>query len=108
MGERGCTCDSPDLVAVKDRNMARPYVSGNPYSRFCKGCGRRYFCAASFWERAKEKFVIPLGGDSPVSVSDFDDENYFECPQCDAPHFGHPAACECGAEYEWSDASADD
>lgn len=104
MGERACTCDDPDLVTVKDRNMDQPYVAGNPYSRYCRNCGRRYFCANSFWEKAKEKFVIAINGDEPVHVDDYEEENYFECPKCDKPHFGEPDGCEnCGADYNWDD-----
>lgn len=103
MSEDGCTCDDPDLVVVKDRNMGLPYVSGNPYSRYCRTCGRRYFCGKSFWKRAIDKFVIPLDDDEPVSVDDYEDENFFECPKCDEPHFGQPESCDCGAEYQWED-----
>lgn len=107
MGEPACTCDDPDLVTVKDRNMAKPYVAGNPYSRYCRNCKRRYFCADSFWEKAKEKFVIGLGADEPVHVDDYDEENFFECPECDKPHFGMPSGCDCGADYEWNGADND-
>lgn len=108
MGERGCSCDDPDLVPVKDLNMDLPYVSGNPYSRYCRGCGRRYFCAKGFWERAKQKFVIPTNGDEPVEVDEYDDDNYFECPECGQPLFGFPDSCEdCGTEYDWGDSKGD-
>lgn len=102
MGE-SCSCEDPELVVVKDRNMALPYVSGNPYSRYCLGCGRRYFCSESYWLKADEKYVIPNRRDEPVHVDDYEDENYFECPKCEEPHFGHPDGCDCGAEYEWPD-----
>lgn len=102
----GCTCSDPDLVPVKDQKMSLPYVSGNPYSRYCRTCGRRYFCAKSFWERAKERFIIPQGEDDPVPADEYDgDEEYFECPDdgCHKPHFGQPDGCSCGAEYVWDD-----
>ena len=97
-----CTCSDPDVVVTQDRNMSLPYVSGNAYCRYCRNCGRRYFCKKSFWQNIKEKFVIPMNGSEPEPVEDYDDENYFECPKCDHPHFGEPDSCEnCGAEYEW-------
>lgn len=103
MGD-GCTCDDPSLVTIKDMNLTLPYVSGNAYSRYCQTCGRRYFCKKSFWKRAAEKFVIPKNEDEPIHVDDFDERdgcNFFECPQCDEPHFGQPDDCECGADYQW-------
>lgn len=103
MGKRGCTCDDPDLVPVKDCNLLPPYTSGNPYSRYCRTCGRRYFCAKSFWEKAKERFIIPSGEGDPVHTDEYDDENYFECPSCGKPHFGYPDVCGCGVEYDWGD-----
>lgn len=99
-----CSCSDPDVVVTQDRNMALPYVSGNKFCRFCRGCKRRYFCKASFWINAAKKFVIPKDSDEPVPVEDFEDENYFECPSCDHPHFGEPSNCEnCGVEYQWED-----
>jgi hypothetical protein len=104
MSEDACTCDDPELVAVMDRNMVPVYVSGNKYCRYCLGCGRRYFCKKTFWERAKEKWVIPQGDDDPVPVEEFDDENFFECPECDHPHFGYPDECEnCSQPYGWDE-----
>jgi len=109
MSEDACSCEDPDLVLVKDRNMALPYVSGNPYSRYCRGCSRRYFCKGTLWERAKDKFVIPNNDDEPIPVEDYEDENYFECPKCEHPMFGYPDSCEeCGEEYDWGDAKPDD
>jgi hypothetical protein len=103
MGD-GCSCDDPELVAAKDRSMEPIYISGNPYSRYCLGCGRRYFCKDTFWENADEKYVIPKDGDEPVHVDDYDEENFFECPECGQPHFGTPDDCDsCGAEYAWED-----
>lgn len=106
MGEAGCTCDDPDLVPVKDMNLNLPFISGNPYSRFCRCCGRRYFCAKSFWERAAEKFIIPENEKSPVPAEEYGDgeeRNFFECPGCGHPHFGFPESCEgdCDAVYDW-------
>lgn len=110
MGESGCTCEDPDLVPCQDRNMKLPYVSGNKYCRYCRNCGRRYFCKKSFWQRAKEKFVIPFGDEDadPIPVEDYveeadeRDDNCFFCPECDTVLFGQPEECrECGAEYEW-------
>lgn len=99
-----CTCDDPNLVTVNDRNMAPVYVSGNKYSRYCTGCGRRYFCKDTFWKNADQKFVIPDGEDEPIPVDEYEDENFFECPECDEPHFGTPDECDaCGAPYEWGD-----
>lgn len=104
MGESACTCDDPDLVVVNDRNMAAIYVPGNPYSRFCLYCGRRYFCSNSFWEQADEKYIIPKGDDEPIPAEEYDDENFFECPECDHPHFGFPDECEaCGVGFDWPD-----
>ena len=77
MSDSGCTCEEPDLVPVKDRNMERSYVSGNPYSRYCRTCGRRYFCAKSYWEHAGEKFVIPVDDDEPVRLDEYDGDNHF-------------------------------
>lgn len=108
MGD-GCDCDDPELVAVKDREKEESYVSGNPYSRFCLNCRRRYFCKQSFWERAKEKFVIPFGDSEtePVPAEEYaereDTDNFFECPKCGHPHFGKPDDCDCGAEYQWDE-----
>lgn len=104
MGEAACTCEEPELVPVKDRNMAPSYVSGNPYSRYCLGCGRRYFCKDYVWESSDEKYVIPKGEEEPVPIEEFDDENFFECPECGAPHFGFPDSCgDCGVGYTWED-----
>lgn len=103
MAESGCTCDDPDLVAAKDQNMSLPFVSGNPFSRFCRTCGRRYFCAKKFWEKATNRFIIPEGEDEPIPAEDYED--YFECPAdgCSHPHIGTPDECgSCGAEYDWS------
>lgn len=104
---KGCSCSDPDLVVVKDRSMSLPYVSGNAYSRYCRTCGRRYFCKKSFWKRAAEKFIIPRDSSDPVSAEDFAGndtyDNFFTCPGCDEPHFGYPSDCDCGAEYEWPD-----
>lgn len=121
MAEAGCSCADPDLVPTKDENMTLPYVSGNPYSRFCRGCGRRYFCAKRFWTRAATQYVIPRGESEPVEYDgddepdeadeadetddesdETDEDNQFECPACDRSHTGYPDACECGAEYDWS------
>lgn len=103
-----CTCDDPDIVVVRDRNMAFPYVSGNPYSRYCKGCKQRHFCSKTHWENADQKHVIPEGESEPVHVDDYEDENYFECPKCGNPHFGFPDDCACGADYEWPDEAGED
>jgi len=103
MGESPCTCDDPDIVTVKDRNMEPSYIAGNPYSRFCKNCGRRYFCKASFWSGDDEKHIIPGNEEEPVSIEEYNDEygNFFECPECGEPHFGEPDECGCGAVYQW-------
>lgn len=107
MTESDCSCDDPDLVVVRDRNMALPYVCGNPFSRYCTNCGRRYFCKESFWDNASEKWVIPNGDDEPIPIEDYDEENFFECPECDSPHFGFPDGCECGAKYQWDSETTD-
>jgi hypothetical protein len=102
----GCSCDDPELVAVNDRNMAPVYVSGNPYSRYCTNCGRRYFCADSFWENSDDKHVIPDGEDEPVPFDEYEAENAFECPAdgCGTVHFGYPDQCDaCGQTYKWED-----
>lgn len=101
-----CSCDDPDEVLVFDRNLAMPYVDGNPYGRFCRSCKRRVFCSEDFWKNADEKYVIPEGEEEPVHVSEFDGdqyENFFECiaENCREPHFGKPSGCGCGAEYNW-------
>jgi hypothetical protein len=109
MGD-GCDCGDADIVAVSDRNMAPVYVPGNPYSRFCLNCGRRYFCSDTFWKDASEPYVIPKGEDEPIPLSEYGksdefDENAFQCPAdgCDHPQFGKPAKCDaCGTEYQWT------
>jgi len=102
MSKKGCSCEEPDLVPVNDRNLSLGYVSGNKYSRFCRTCGRRYFCTKSFWEKAAEKFIIPFESKEPVAAGEYDDENYFECPQCGKPHFGYPVDCDdCGVAFGW-------
>lgn len=106
MGEDPCTCDDAELVAVKDRNMAPVYVAGNPYSRYCLGCGRRYFCKSTYWKDALKKYIIPRNDDEPVPADEYDDENFFECPQCGEPQFGLPDDCEaCDQEYDWPEES---
>jgi len=46
--------------------------------------------------------VIPEGESKPVPVEEYDEENYFECPNCDHPQFGEPSECgNCGVEYTW-------
>lgn len=99
-----CSCDDPELVTTVDRNMAPVYVSGNPYSRYCVNCGRRYFCKGSYWEKSDDKHVIPKGDEEPIPVDEYEDENFFECPKCGHPHFGQPDECEaCDAKFKWSD-----
>lgn len=104
MGKKGCTCADPELVPVMDLKMRLPYVSGNAYSRFCLCCGRRYFCKKSFWEKANQKFVIPRGEDEPIPVEEYEEENFFECPECGKPQFGTPSECkECAVPYDWGE-----
>lgn len=99
---KACDCDDPNLVIVTDRNMAPVYSPGNPYSRLCTNCSRRYFCSKEHWTGADERYVIPKGEEEPVHEDDFDDENLFECPNCGHPNFGQPSECEaCGEEYVW-------
>lgn len=104
----GCSCDDPNLVVAFDRHLAKPYVDGNPYCRFCLACGRRYFCKPSFWKKKGDKYVIPDGEEEPIHVDKFDGvqyENFFECPNgdCNEPHFGEPEECDnCGANYNWN------
>lgn len=105
MGESACSCDDPELVVVYDKNMEKPYVSGNRYCRFCRNCGRRYFCKDTYWEQADEQWVIPMGEDEPIPGDQYEaeyDENFFNCPECGHPHFGEPDSCEqCEADYNW-------
>lgn len=92
-----CTCDSPSIVAVIDKNLDNPFTSGNKFCRFCKGCKRRKFCSEAWFDKQDDTYAIPEGKEDELV-------NYFECPQCDDDVTGTPEHCpNCDTPFGWDD-----
>ena len=92
-----CDICGDNMIPVRnDNKYERTWVSGNPYSFVCEGCGHQKFTSEKYWEKADDRYIIPEGGE----VADI--THYFDCPKCDTGVEGYPDECpECGTPYAW-------
>ena len=102
IGASGCCVPEAEMLVVRDRNMDYPWKGGNKYARICPQCGKRQFCAKSYWQQRYHgddavAYIIKKGEEGePVPA--------YECPfgDCDGMLVDYPSECgRCEEPIEW-------